>query len=313
MKKSFTCVLVCYVLILVSCGNDDSMPENADDPPTNTTGPVVETLASLQANDGLTVDNDGNIYASNFGVFSITGGSGTKVLKISPEGTVTDFVTGLEGPLGNAFDSEGNFYVVSGNNGTEGSVVKVDAEGNKETVATVPGWPLGLAFDANDNLFISNYFAPTVHRLNADGALSIFAEDGRLTGGAGIDVSAEGAVLVGNYNNGNIFSIDNTGTLELIATITDAVRDFGVGYITYHEGIIYATGIGNNIIYEITLDGSVTTFAGNGDNSQVDGPVLSASFKNPNGIVIDGQNDIMYVLDWGQTAIRKISLGTDNQ
>lgn len=270
---------------------------------------AVNTLVSnLGANDAVALGPDGNVYVSNFGTYTNTGGTGTQVVKISPDGTSSIFVDGLAGPLGNAFDSKGNFYVVNGNNGEKGEVLKITASGTKSTIAEITGWPAGIVIDADDNLYISNYASPKVHKISAAGELTEYANEASLAGCVGIVLDANNNVVLGNYNNGKILSIDKSGVVSEITQIPGLPAGFAIGYITILDETIYATGIGNNKLYKVTLDGEYTIFAGTGKGSIEDGPILEASFHNPNGISADIINKKLYIVDFGTPTLREISL-----
>lgn len=269
---------------------------------------VTTLVGNLNGNDAVTIDTDGNIYVSDFGGYTSTGGTGTQVLKITPEGNKSVYIDGLTGPLGSAFDSEGNFFVVNGNNGANGEILKVTPSGNRTTITEISGWPAGIVIDENDNLYVSNYQNSVVHKINSDGELSIFAEDSRLSGGVGIAIDNSGNVVVGNYNNGRILSIDETGNVTELTHITGLSNNFAIGYITILNDVIYASAIGNHKIYKVTLSGEYEVFAGNGSKSTVDGELLDASFNNPNGIGADAINNKLYIVDWGNEKLRAIDL-----
>ena len=98
----------------------------------------VETITvDILGNDAVTTDKTGNVYISDYGQFENTGGTGTRVIKISRDGEVSDFVTDLVGPLGNGFDNQGNFYVNHAGNLVTGEVLKVTPEGAKQVLATI--------------------------------------------------------------------------------------------------------------------------------------------------------------------------------
>jgi len=61
----------------------------------------------------------------------------------------------------------------------------------------------------------------------------------------------------------------------------------------------------NNRIRQVSLNGEVSTFAGDGTFGQLDGPRLSAQFANPQALAIDGAGNI-YVADGGSFTIRRI-------
>ncbi|ESU23988.1 hypothetical protein FEDK69T_10480 [Flavobacterium enshiense DK69] len=63
-------------------------------------------------------------------------------------------------------------------------------------------------------------------------------------------------------------------------------------------------------IRKIAIDGTVTTIAGTGAIGSVDGPAASATFKYPDGAVVDSQGNI-FISDQSNHKIRKI--GTDGQ
>jgi len=63
----------------------------------------------FNAPDGIAIDTSGNIYVAN--------GGGTTISKVTPEGDVSTYATGLENPTGLAFDSAGDLLVAdSGSN-----------------------------------------------------------------------------------------------------------------------------------------------------------------------------------------------------
>ena len=302
-------LLLFGLLFLLSCGNDENIPIPPDpEEPEPSSVSVTTLVESLGANDGLEVDKDGNIYASAFGTWSATGGSGNKILKITPEGTVSTFVSGLSGPLDITVTENGDFYVVNDNNGADGNVVQIMPDGTLNELATIQGWPAGITSDPQGNLYISNYQRPVLHKLSSEGTLTEFANDTRLSGCVGIVMDENGVIYTANYNNGEVYKVTSDGMVSLVVSLSGVVNNFAIGYMAYFDGALYATGIGNHKIYKIDLAGSAEVFAGSGQSTHKDGPLLNAGFKNPNGIAFDKENKIMYVLDWGQPSLRKIEI-----
>ena len=175
-------------------------------------------------------------------------------------------------------------------------------------LATIDGWPAGIAANANGDVFISNFSLGYVHKINADGELSVFVDDARVAGCVGIVFDDAGNLLLGNYVNGSIYSVSTAGEVSLIAQIPGLPNNFAVGYINYFEGHVYATGIGNHQVYKVSLDGTISHFAGTGTSGSSDGTALHASFSNPNGIGVDKVNRYLYIQDWGDTKLRRIEL-----
>ncbi len=300
VKTVWLMLLFGMFLILSSCYGDGIDPD-----------PEVETLISnFAANGAVSIGKNGNVYVSEYGRFVDTGGSGTRVFKLSPKGKILDTIRGLSGPLGTAQDSKGNLYVNNANNTVNGQVLKIAPNGDRTVIATIDGWPSSMTIDRNDNLYISNYTAPTVHKISSDGEVTVFANDPRLLGGVGIDLDSKGNVIVANFYTADIYIIDENSQISLIANIPDIViQNFGIGYITVVKDVIYATGIAVNYIFKVSLDGTVETIAGNGEALQVDGPLLEASFSNPNGIAFNKHSRTFYISEYtGVGGLRIIKL-----
>ncbi|WP_299220959.1 hypothetical protein [uncultured Aquimarina sp.] len=300
-KRTFKWVSLCSVLIaLISCYGDGIDPKLE-----------VETIVSnFAANGAVSVDRNGDVYVSEYGRFVDTGGSGTRVFKLDATGRILDTIQGLSGPMGTAKDSKGNLFVNNANNTINGQVLKITPTGEREVIATIDSWPSSMTIDRQDNLYISNYTAPTVHKISATGEVIEYANDPRLLGGVGIDLDSKGNVIVANFYTADIYSIDKNGEISLIANIPNIViQNFGIGYITVINDVIFATGIAVNYVYKVTLDGEIEIIAGNGEAAQVDGLLLEASFSNPNGIAANKRTKTLYISEYtGVGGLRKIDL-----
>ena len=271
---------------------------------------VTTLISDLPANDALSVGIDGNVYASNFGRFEGSSGTGTTLLKITTNNNTFNVVAdNLVGPLGNVVDVKGNVYVNNGNDFVDADILKIDRKGNQSILATVPGFPSGMTLDRSGNLYISNFTTPTIHKVTSEGVISILAEDDRLAGCVGIDMDSHGNLVAGNYLNGEIYLITMEGTVESIASIPTVIDGFVLGYLTVLDDVIYGTAIGEGVIYRISMEGEVTLFAGNANAATIDGPLLDASFNYPNGIASDPLRKILYISEFGGTgALRAINL-----
>ncbi|KAA1246209.1 hypothetical protein [Aquimarina sp. RZ0] len=305
IKKNETKIVMIFMLvmasfILTSCYGDPVVID-----------PEVETVVSdFLGNDAVSVDRFGNVYVSEFGQFVGSSGNGTSVFKISKNGEITEFISDLVGPLGNAIDSQGNFYVVNGSGDGVGDILKITPDGVRIVLASIEGFPAGLALDKDRNIYISNFGTPTVHKITTDGEITVFASDPRLAGGVGIEFDRKGNLIIGNFLTADILSVDPEGSVSLVTTIPDIAVGGGLGYITVAGNSVFATGIAINKIFRVSLrDGKIEEFAGTGEASTIDGSVLEASFNGPNGIRADVYGRIIYVSEFGGTgAVRKISL-----
>lgn len=290
-----------FMLSLSSCIGD----------PINVEPEVLTVISDFPGNDAVTVDKKGNVFVSEYGAFVNTGGSGTRIMKISRNGEVSEFVNGLIGPLGNAIDKQGNFYVNNANNLSTGEVTRISPDGDKQVVATIEGWPTGLALDQQSNIYVTNFITPTVHKITQNGTVSVYATDSRLAGGVGVDFDRRGNLIVGNFSTADILSIDRNGNVELVANIPDIVfGGFGIGYITVVGDFVFATGLAVNKIFKVSLrNGEIEVFAGTGEALTVDGTASEASFNGPNGISADKLGKALYISEFGGSgAIRKIVL-----
>lgn len=271
----------------------------------------VETVISdFPANDALSTDRRGNVYASNFGAFVGSGGTGKSLFKVNPfKKELVEVANDLTGPLGNVVDNKGNIYVNNGNDFVNADILKIAKDGTQSIIATIDGFPSGMAIDQSNNLYISNFVSPTIHKVTSEGEVSVFANDARLAGCVGVDFDNNGNLIAGNYLNGEIFSVNMDGEVEFIGAIPKVVDNFVLGYLTFFKGFIYATAIGENLIYKISLAGDVSVFAGNGEPASIDGPLLDASFNVPNGITVDSNRKTLYISEFGPAGgLRAIKL-----
>lgn len=74
-------------------------------------------------------------------------------------------------------------------------------------------------------------------------------------------------------------------------------------------GNVYVADTANHLIREIALSGTVSTLAGiAGTNGASNGPAATAEFNLPTGVAVDTNGNV-YVANWGNHVIRKISAG----
>ena len=97
------------------------------------------------------VSRSGMIYAT------ISGQRGKQtpvsVVRVSPDGRGTPFVTGILNATGLAFSPEGDLFVTSR---AEGNVYRIDGAGESTMYAEGMGVATGAAFDSSGNLFVGD-------------------------------------------------------------------------------------------------------------------------------------------------------------
>src|SRR5579859_6252031 len=86
-----------------------------------------------------------NLFVAAYGSGQING--------FTPTGAQSTFASGLNQPLGLAFDSAGNLYEADANSG---NIYKFAPGGAQSTFASGLNRPVGLAFNSAGNLFVAN-------------------------------------------------------------------------------------------------------------------------------------------------------------
>lgn len=130
-------------------------------------------------------------------------------------------------------------------------------------------------------------------------------------------VARDGGIVIGDFGNSTLRVVAGTevrtlagspGVFAFADGTGSAARFAGNGGVGFDSaGNVYVSDWDNHVIRRVTPDGVVTTFAGGpGIAAAVDGPGTSARFSNPNGLVVDASDNV-YVADWGNHTIRKIT------
>jgi sugar lactone lactonase YvrE len=258
----------------------------------------VSTLAAADpwAMDGLSVGPDGNIYVSG----------GQRVLRMTPDGEVSVFATGLGSGNDSGFDSRGNLYVADYRSS---AVHKITPEGVMTTFASALDGPAGLWVDRDDNVLVTLYGAnfsgtgATVLSIAPDGTISTYASGGPLMDVVGIVGDERGQIYASNYSSGVIFNITG-GNVSLLAG-----TGVGSNQLCYSRGGIYVPSPVDDQIRRVDLDGAVDHFAGTTVRQTIDGPIDDAGFLRPSACDFAEHGRVMYVLDWESGLIRKIDYG----
>ena len=256
------------------------------------------TGAQLNTVMGVAADAAGNVYIADTGNNRIRRVSNGIITTIAGNGFLGYSGDGgpatsaqLNTPWGVAVDSSGNVYIAD----TENYVVRKVSNGaiatfagngtnpagytggNGPAVNAVLDLPFSVAVDASGNVYI---VAGGVIRKVSNGAITTFAGTYGTTG----------------------YSGDN-------GPATSAAFDYLTSVAVDASGNVYAADMDNNAIRKISK-GVITTFAGNGTQgySGDSGPPASAELNRPNGVAVDTFGNL-YIADYGDNAIRKVSRG----
>ena len=162
---------------------------------------TVSTLVNLNRGpfgDGLTVASSGDLFAS--GGFD----KGT-VFRITPEGNISDFATGLQGAVGAFFDSNQNLYV---NSYTGNLLYKITTDGDASPFVTGLNGPAGVVLNADDEIFVTEFGANfsgtggSIKKISPSGEVESYIKGGGLRDAIGIVLDEAGNIYASNLPSG---------------------------------------------------------------------------------------------------------------
>lgn len=191
---------------------------------------------------------------------------------------------GFASPLHIAKDKAGNMYVTEASYAirkiaADGQVSilagNVDSFGYEDGTASQARFqtPKGIVCDASGNVYVADQHA--VRKITPGGIVSTYAGS-----------MFEAGYIDGNLNNARFGSV------------SDIAID--------KNGNLYVCDVPNLRIRKIAVDGTVSTFAGNGESGYADGPALSAKFYTLEHLCADEDGNV-YVADSWSERIRKIT------
>lgn len=278
--------------------------------------PKVGTLVkNFMGNGSVVVGQDGNIFVNEYGTAnSNISGSGTHIYKVSAEGNIIVVSDKVNGAVGNAISIDGTYYFNNGNSFEKSDFMSLKDEKLKK-IATLQGFSGDILIDKKNEVFyIPSYTHPVLRKVSMTGEIEDYVTDERLKGITGITYGENGIIFLSNFITGKIYKLDKDGSLMEHAMVPTVYPGYVVGYITYYNGHLYATGYGSNIIYSIDMNGGVEVLAGSGDYSEKDGTAEKASFITPNGIDVDANKGRLYITQNGNgkpASLRYIDLSKD--
>lgn len=251
----------------------------------------VRTVAQVAGGSGgLVADLHGNLYSADFGaILGDRKTAGKRLYRIRPDGSTTLFAEGFEGASGNAIDSSGYLYQSSirGNR-----ISKVSPDGRVSHFASEGiQAPVGIVIDSAGTLWVANCGSQSVQKVTSDGLSTRFVESPLLVCPNGITLDDEHNLYVANFDNGDVVRITPTGEVRVLATLPGANN----GHLIHVDGALFVVARSAHRIYEVSLSGETTLFAGSGQIGGNDGPRLDASFCFPNDIAISADRKNFYV------------------
>jgi sugar lactone lactonase YvrE len=245
-----------------------------------------------QLSDGLhpvtspAVSRSGMIYAT------ISGQRGKQtpvsVVRISPGGRGTPFVSGILNATGLAFSPEGDLFVTSR---AEGNVYRVDAAGESTIYAEGMGVATGAVFDAAGNLFVGDR-SGTIFKINPDRQIFVYATLEPSVAAYHLAIDASGTLYVTGptlSSNDAIWAIEPNG--EARAWYRGLGRPQGLALD--REGNVYLAAClrGRRGLVRVTPQGEATLV--------VAGANLVGVAFSPLGTTILATSEAVYDVDLG--------------
>ena len=245
-----------------------------------------------QLNDGLhpvtnpAVSRSGMVYAT------ISGPRGKQppvsVVRVSPDGRATPFVTGILNATGLAFNPDGDLFVTSR---AEGNVYRIDAAGEPTVYVEGMGVATGAAFDAEGNLFVGDR-SGTIFKINPERQIFVHATLEPSVAAYHLAVNAAGTLFVtapSLSSNDAIWAIESNGDTR--AWYRGLGRPQGLAIS--REGDVYLAAClhGRHGLVRVTPDAeaSLVVSASN---------LVGVAFS-PLGATILATNDAVYDVDLG--------------
>ncbi|HVF31361.1 MAG TPA: SMP-30/gluconolactonase/LRE family protein [Pyrinomonadaceae bacterium] len=192
--------------------------------------------------------------------------------------------------------------------GVSGSIRAIDPDGTSRTVATGLKTPSGIAFLPDGDLVVADTGSHTIRKVSVEGTVTILAgienvsgsDDGpnasaTFTAPAGVAATPDGNVYVADTYNDRIRVIDGQG---LVRTLAGSVRGFAdgpgagaqfdtpLGLVAWEDKLLVADS-GNGRVRVVEKKGAVSTLAGTGHGSFMDGTLASADFVLPTAVGVD--------------------------
>ncbi len=203
------------------------------------------TYEGFQSPTGIALDNDGNLYVSNW--------SGGTVTKIDTHGKSSVFADGMSSPAGLAFDEFGNLYI---SDYSKNVIYKVTPNGVKTTFAQGFHTPTGIAFNRAGELLVTNRGSDEIVKVGISGKIELVAKGMRTP--VGVVEDKDGNLYVTNYGGG-IIKVTKDG---VTSTVSDKFGRPGVGIGINNENTVFAADNGDNCVRMIAQDGTTEVVVG---------------------------------------------------
>ncbi len=286
-------------------------------------------------------DSGNNLIRKISAAGAVTTFAGSTGSSRSQDGTGTG--AAFQSPAGIAFDSGGTLYVADTFNHTlrkaTAAAVVTTWIGSPPRAGAADGIgaaglfnnPWSVAIDAARNVYVADQQNNTIRKISATGAVTTLA------GLAGVSGSTDGTGSAARFNQPTGVAIDSAGNIYVadknnyairkvtaagvVTTFAGLAGSFGTndgtgtaarfaspnGVAIDNAGNVYVADTGAFTIRKITASGVVTTLAGSPFGlGAADGTGSAARFNAPTSVTVDSGGNV-YVADYGNFAIRKVT------
>ena len=281
---------------------------------TVTTTRPTDGVISARTLTGVAVDTNGNVLIADQDV--------RRILRVNPTGTVT-VVAGTAGtgsripltaaPSRLAVDALNNIYIAQ----TDQRITRLSPDGTLTVVAgnggvgvpvigaqatASPFGTLGaVAVTPRGEIFVVDRFYRRILKINTGGTIESAVQNVDVFDMA-LDVN--GNLLFAEYSTGKIWQLHGDGTQTLIAgrdrfggdggPATMALLKTPGAVAVNSDGTLFIGDTGNNRIRKVSVDGVITTVAGNGvaGSAGDGGPATMAQVLSPDLLTIDKDGNL---------------------
>jgi sugar lactone lactonase YvrE len=213
-------------------------------------GSKTTVTGGLSSPRGLTMDQSGNFYATNWGTESVVKVDGTTH-------AVTPIATGLWSPYGITMSTSGDVYFATVGTDSYNNIMKYTPGGTVSTFAAHVGYSTNaLTIDNYGNLFACNWYDGTVVKITPDHVVSTYVSG--INSPNGVVFDSAGYMYVDEYYSGKLYKVASDGSKALFASGFSSPT--GLAFDNANQ-CLYLANYGGGSISKITLGGTVTTFA----------------------------------------------------
>ncbi len=259
---------------------------------------LEKRLFCEMGSDGMTIDNEGNIYLTGKGV-AVFNSAGEKIdqIDISESWTANVCFGGAEFDTLFITASKSLYAVKMRTKGVAWPISEkksLIADGAKvKRLATGFSFTEGPAADTKGNVYFSDIPNNRIHIWSVDGKLTTFREN---TGGAnGLAFDDKGNLIVCEGGNRRLTRIDMQGNVTVLCDNYKGKKLNSTNDLWLDKkGGVYFTDPGYR--KDMELDGSYVFYLPAGSNEPI---VVADDLSGPNGIVGTKDGRTLYVADYG--------------